>query len=500
MKHNIYKSAAQVTVFSTVEKALSFFYRIVLSRLIGAQGIGIYQICLSVFAVFLTFSSSGIPVTVSRLMSKENALGNERGKYASVTAGVVCTLCLTIPLVAIAFLCKDAFSFAFGDERISGLFLILMPSLIINSVYAVMRGAFWGNKQFIAYSLIELVEDAVMVACGCLLISGTNDAFDGAKGAIWAVVISYVFSFVASLVYYFAKGGKFAPFKDRLKPLISSATPVTAMRTYSSLLGSAIAVFLPFMLTTFAGVDADDAVSLYGIAVGMSLPVLYIPNSLIGSIAVVVAPEMSENYYRNDVKKLKTDVEKTVKTSVLIAIFLTPLLFCLGDEIGVFLYADKLSGALIKTYSFMLLPACISMMTTTILNSLGCETKTLVYSLFGALVLVGCIVVLTPILSIHSYMIGTSLSYVLTALLNSRLLAKKCPSAHVEKYVFGCVISGVCACLFGWFLDGILASFLPLFWQITIEGICIFSFVIGCAYSFNLLSIKPIKKLLLKNY
>ena len=77
MKHNIYKSAAQVTVLSTVEKALSFFYRIILSRIIGAEGIGIYQICLSVFAVFLTAASSGVPVTVSRLIAKSNA-NNDR--------------------------------------------------------------------------------------------------------------------------------------------------------------------------------------------------------------------------------------------------------------------------------------------------------------------------------------------------------------------------------------------------------------------------------------
>lgn len=498
MKNNVYQSAAQVTAFSTIEKALSFFYRIVLSRLIGAQGLGIYQICLSVFAVFLTFSSSGIPVTVSRLMSKENALGNDRGKHASVTAGVVCTIAVTVPIVIISFLGKDIFSFIFSDKRQYDLFLILIPTLVITSVYAVMRGAFWGNKQFVAYSLIELVEDAVMVACGCMLMTKVNGAYEGAKMAIVAVVISYVFSFFASLVYYFAKGGKFAPFKDRLKPLISSAAPVTTMRTYSSLLNSAIAIFLPYMLTLSLGIDNEKAVSLYGVAIGMSLPILYIPNSLIGSIAVVIAPEMSENYYRNDAKKLKIDVEKSIKTATLIAVILTPLLFCFGDEIGVFLYADELSGSLIKTYSFMLVPLCISMITTTVLNSLNCETKTLVYSLFGALLMVVCILVLTPFLGIHSYMIGVALSYVLTALLNLNLLRKKISDLHLKKYCYACLFACLISCLFGWFASGILCAILPLFWQLAIGGILVFLFTILWAYCLNLLSIKPIKKLLLR--
>ena len=53
-KDNIYKSAAMVTGFSTVEKSLSFFYKVALTRLIGAEGLGLYQIVLTVFAVFLT--------------------------------------------------------------------------------------------------------------------------------------------------------------------------------------------------------------------------------------------------------------------------------------------------------------------------------------------------------------------------------------------------------------------------------------------------------------
>ena len=92
MAKNIYASAAQVTIFSTIEKALSFAYRIVLSRFLGAEGVGIYQICLSVFSVFLTMASSGIPVTVSRMIAKQSATGTLAGKHAVVSAGVAGTL------------------------------------------------------------------------------------------------------------------------------------------------------------------------------------------------------------------------------------------------------------------------------------------------------------------------------------------------------------------------------------------------------------------------
>ena len=156
MSTNLYKTTAQVTFFSTVEKTLSFIYRIVLSRTIGAEGLGIYQIALSVFSVLLTAASSGVPVTVSRLITKQNALGNTAGKSAVVTAGIVSTLLFTVPVCAIIFGGQKIFGLLFSDGRCLEVFLIILPGLILTSVYSVMRGAFWGDKQFMPYSLIEL--------------------------------------------------------------------------------------------------------------------------------------------------------------------------------------------------------------------------------------------------------------------------------------------------------------------------------------------------------
>jgi len=221
-----------------------------------------------------------------------------------------------------------------------------------------MRGSFWGNKQFLSYSIIELLEDAVMVVLGCVLVYGVTDPMLGAQRATIAVLISYVFSFGASLIWYFKKGGKFVNPKSQLKPLFSSSLPITAMRTSTSVINSAVAVLLPLLLMKTYGLNNSEAISLYGIAIGMSVPILFIPSSLIGSISVVVAPELSENYYRNKTELVKFDVEKSVRAAVFIATLLIPLLFVSGDEIGEFLYSNKMSGEIVQRSAFILLPMC----------------------------------------------------------------------------------------------------------------------------------------------
>lgn len=498
MASNIYKSAAQVTLFSTVEKTLSFIYRIILSRIIGAEGIGIYQICLSVFAVFLTAASSGIPITVSRLIAKQSATGTNAGKHAVVSAGVLCTLIITVPAAVIIFFGRNLIGFLFPDEQCLNIFLLLLPGLILTSVYAVMRGAFWGNKQFLPYSVIELAEDAVMVIVGCVLIGFATTATEGAYFATVAVLVSYVFSFTVSICWYLFTGGRFVNPKKQLKPLLASSTPITVMRTSTSLLNSVVAMFLPALLMAQCGYSNSEALAMYGAVTGMSLPMLCTPNSIIGSIAVVVAPEMSENYYANKHEQLKTDIEKTIKSSVFVAMLLVPIFFTLGEDIGVLFYSNEFSGEVIQRFAFMMFPMSITAMSTTVLNSMHCEVKTLIYFFIGALVMLLCIFTLTPLLGINSYMVGLSFSYIITAALNLRLLRKNCNGINYYTYFLksGVIALGVSIC--GWLTRRLIVPYVSAIGRLFICGGVIAVFLLGLLILCDMLSIKPIKRLFAK--
>lgn len=461
MSTSIYKTTAQVTVFSTIEKTLSFIYRIVLSRLIGAEGLGIYQIALSVFSVFLTVSSSGVPVTVSRLITKQNALGNTAGKNAVVTAGIVSTLIFTLPICILIFCLRDYFGFLFSDGRCLEVFLIILPGLILTSVYAVMRGAFWGDRQFMPYSLIELAEDGLMVVLGSILVAGAADAADGARLAGIAVFVSYVFSFAVSLIWYFKKGGKLVNPSKQLRPLLSSSLPITAMRTSSSLLNSLVAVLMPFLLVKMCGMSDSEAVALYGVAAGMAVPILFIPSSLIGSIAVVLAPELSENFYKNRTELLRADVEKSLRAAVAIAFALIPFLFALGGTVGEVLFSDALSGEIVQNCCLILVPMCLSMITGTVLNSMNREKSTLVYYFFGAAAMLACLASLTPVIGVYSYVAGQAASFVITAALNMRLLKKLCPRVKVFGYSLRCAAACALCCAFGRVLMGLIKNYMP---------------------------------------
>ena len=370
---------------------------------------------------------------------------------------------------------------------------------MLTSVYAVIRGSFWGNKQFLAYSVIELAEDAVMVGVGIALIWGVSDPVLGARYATVAVLASYIFSFAVSLFWYFKSGGRFVNPKKQFKPLLSSAMPVTAMRTSTSLLNSTIAVLLPTILMSACGLSNSEAVSLYGIAVGMAIPMLFMPNSFIGSIAVVAAPELSENYYRGNTKLVRYDVEKTLRAAIFIATILIPVLFAAGGSISIFLYDSELCGQIVKVSAFIVLPMCITMMSNTLLNSMNCEKQTLLYFTVGAVTMLFCVLFLTRYLGVYSYVLGLGLAQIITATFNLRLLKKKCGGVGYLRYVLMSIAVIVAASIFGGLVHGLLQNLMPMFWLITVSSGLTIAFTLAVSFCLNMISLQPVKKMLHKN-
>ncbi|MBO5851111.1 MAG: oligosaccharide flippase family protein, partial [Clostridia bacterium] len=78
---------ATVTILSFIERLFGFIYRIFLSRTLGSEGVGIYQIALSVVGLLITLTASGIPITVSRIMIKNRTENFKDNSGSVVFAG-----------------------------------------------------------------------------------------------------------------------------------------------------------------------------------------------------------------------------------------------------------------------------------------------------------------------------------------------------------------------------------------------------------------------------
>ncbi len=467
---NVYANATLVTGISVAERALGFLYRIVLARLIGAEGMGLYQVAFSVYAVLHTFGAGGLPVCVSRLISKSKAENDPRGERAAVSAGVFISLAITLPVSALFFLFAEKTDFLFSDPRCISVFKLLLVSLAFSCVYDVLRGSFWANKRFFSSAVLELFEETVMVIVGVLFLRGATDPLDGAERAALSASVACLFSFVFIVVLFLCFGGRFSPPKKQLKLLFNATMPVTFVRASNSLVNSAISTLFPVMLVR-AGYSSSEALRLFGVVSGMALPVLMIPVTLIGSLSLVLVPELSEDYYRNNKTRLYKNIGKGIRTAALIAILLYPFFFALGEDLCRLAYASELAGKLVFVGAPMLLPMSVAMITTSMINSMGMEKYTFAFYFLGAAAMILCVLFLPARCGVYAYLVGMFANFSLLSVCDLLLLRKKCPalfSTQKREFLttaYKAAATLVPACIFG-------KLFVSLFSKLLGETLC----------------------------
>ena len=434
-------------------------------------------------------------------MTKYRAEGQFEKIKKVVTAGITLTLAIALPIALTFMLFGKHFTFLFADERCLNIFLVVIPGLIFTSVYAVLRGVFWGNKDFLPYSVTELLEEICMIIVGIVLIETATDVYDGSAKAGVAVLISYIFSFTLSTTIFFLRKNKLKNPASELKPLLKSAMPITAMRTATSITSSLMSVILPLRLIAF-GYTKTNALSLFGSAVGQAFPLLTIPITLIGSFILVLVPEISENYYGKNYYYLKRDVEKAIKFSTMLTCFFVPIFTVCGKEIGTLVFGNAEAGSFVSFSAFLMPLMSLSTVSTSILNSIGFENRTLFYYVLGGILMLLCIWFLPAVFGIYSLVAGFTCLYGLTTVLNLILLNKKCvvkPNyLGFLSYSFSFILP---SSLIGIMLEKLLILPLGLFFTFAVCSMLIFAFNLALYFGFELISINAVIKRLpiLKN-
>lgn len=474
----IFKTATIVTLLSVLERLLGFFYRITLSNKLGEESLGVYQAATSLFGVFLTIGVGGLPMTVSRFIARSRAEKSKKNEQRSVSAGLFLALLLGLLPATAFWLFGRLFTPLLPDERCLPVLNILLIGSVFAAAFAVLRGQMWGNKKFLAPTLFELLEESTLVIAGvCFLyLDGKMPLIERAA---WANTLSYALSFSVAFLCFFLDKNKLSSPLPLAKPLFQAALPITTIRLMSSLLVSAVALLLPAMLVK-SGATQSDAIKTYGILTGMVIPVLFIPSTLVGSISLVLSPQLSEDYYKKNQQNLKRNIARGLLAAALLAGLLAPAVFVLGEEAGKILFSSQIAGEMIKNGSPMLLPMSLSMISTTVLNSLGFQKQTLRYYFVGALALTASILILPRYLGGYAYLVGMGLNFTLTTLCNLLFLKNKklLPSRLIRKLLliaaFVLPIS-----LFGQFVKSLCVVFLGEFWACVTVGVSLCGFAVG---------------------
>ncbi len=429
-KHSVFYNIFTLAVSNIGLQLLGFLYRIMLSRLIGAEGMGVFQLVSPFYYVMHAAALTGLTMAVSRLSAEHTALGNiHAARKALKLCFVLFGVFFSLASLTTVIFSRPISTVILGDERTRTALLIFLPCLLFTGVENLIKNYFFGTNQLKPPIISELSEQCVRIAAVAFLILYFKPADPGSSAALIAsgMVISEIVS--SSLLCLFYRKfkpkrylRKIAPTPSLLRKILAIALPVSMSGVLNNLLSSAISILIPRRLIA-SGMSSSQALSLFGTMFGMTMPLISFPIAFIAPLTTVTVPKLSEGSATGNLSDMRRKAGKTIHATGLLAFPALCLFIPLGTPLCTVVYGNTAAGA-------YMLPLCISMLfayyqitTTALLNGIGKQRSAATIILAG-----GVIELLFTWLSgikglgISAFLFGHIISPAICALLNFRVI------------------------------------------------------------------------------
>ena len=287
-----------------ITRGLGFINRIVIARLIGEEGVGLYMMALPSLFLMLTLTQIGLPAAISKRIAEANELGDQQKIKQIMTFSFFIIACTSIIFTIIMFfLAPFVANYLMTDERTLYPLYAVLPSISVIAFVSVIKGYFQGMQNMKPQSIAIIIEQVVrIISIYFILTLLTPYGIEfAAAGAMIGVFIGEIVSFF--YLFYLFKREKTIPIRKKFVPtlresksirkqLFSIALPNTGSRFISS-----ISNFLEPILVSqslrIAGLSTVQATRQYGELTGYVMPLLYLPTFITNSLSIALLPSIS---------------------------------------------------------------------------------------------------------------------------------------------------------------------------------------------------------------
>ncbi|ATW24339.1 putative polysaccharide biosynthesis protein [Candidatus Formimonas warabiya] len=433
-KEGLLYGALILLVANFLAKFMGFFYRVVLVRVLGTEGVGLVEMVMPFYTFLLVLTTWGIPLAMSKLTAEESARGNlgnvkrifRLTLFLLSTSGVVTT-------VLVIFWAPTILSHFVPDRRIDFCFITMIPAIFMIATCSVFRAYFQGTKQVSAIGVGQTIEQSIRVLVGITLAVKLRKY--GLEVAVVAVSVASVLGELAGLLYMILRYRRTKtpqpgppPTKawwSIFKSLFSYGTPVTLTRLLASLLMTLQASLIPRGLM-MAGNDLRAATEIYGRFSGVALTLLHLPGIITMSMAVSIIPAVAELMGGANRKLLNHRVSEALWITVAFSLPSMLVLYYYAGELCDLIFHAPQAGEPLKFLALGGIFCYLQQTLTSILQGAGYVKMLLFNMICSGICLIGGIMLLTPLpgLEINGAAISLSLSYFVGSTLNLFYLTK----------------------------------------------------------------------------
>ncbi|OIJ16588.1 stage V sporulation protein B [Anaerobacillus alkalilacustris] len=288
-----------------ITKILGFVNKIVVARIMGAEGVGLYSMAVPTLLLVITLTQIGLPVAISKFVAEAEAR-NDRSKIKQIlvvslaTTGVL-SIFFTFGMIGLAPIISKYF---LTDTRAFYPLVAISPIVPIVALSSVLRGYFQGRQNMKPSAYSQVIEQIVRITLVAVLTSAFLPY--GVEYAAAGAMISVVIGELASLLYmiFMFKNAKrvkvrsnFFGYLKQGKSTFNELMTIALPTTGSRLIGSVSYFFEPIVVSqslAIAGITTVIATKQYGELAGFAIPLLFLPTFITYSLSVSLVPAISE--------------------------------------------------------------------------------------------------------------------------------------------------------------------------------------------------------------
>lgn len=437
LNHPLVTGTVILTLTGLLSRFIGFFYRIFLSNVFGAEGMGIYQLIAPVLALSFALTVSGIQTAISKYVANETSTRDYKMSFRTLWAGFLLAMALSVACALYIYLYADRIAVTLLlESRTAPLLRIIALSIPMATVHSCINGYFYGIRKTAIPAVSQLAEQIFRVGSVYLIyhICLQHNTKPTISFAVVGLVIGESASMVVSVIailsrahqvfppdgrhgeVHTASGAVIGTYRRIMGSLLRLAVPLSANRLILNLLQSIEAIYIPNRLMAF-GLNNADALGVYGVLTGMSLPLILFPSAITNSISVLLLPIVSEAEASGNQAAVRRAIMTSIRYCMLLGCGCTAMFLLLGRTAGRLLFHSELAGSFILTLSFICPFMYIASTLNSILNGLGKTVQTFLFSVVSLLLRLLFVFVAIPLYGIKGYLWGMLASQMLQTFL-----------------------------------------------------------------------------------
>lgn len=401
---------------------LGFAFSIYLSKILGAEGIGLYNIIMPIYNLFICLMTAGIVAA----LSKVSAVYSERNETNNLTKTINSVALFNIIWalligVLVFFLAPLISKYGINDIRTINAIKVTCPAMVFISLSNILKGYFLGVSKIKVPALIDIFEKGMRIITITILVYAfsTNNLTTLVTLAYVSLAIGEFQSLVLLFIYYrrcikkLPKSNVKADGRAQLLfNVLIISLPLCINGFLSNIFATLSTLIVPRRLLV-AGFSYVEALSLIGKYTGMAVTLIGIPLIVVNSINSLLIPDLSQSLSRGDSYEASVRIKKVMKISFLLGLSTTVICSLIPYELGNLFYSRNDLGSFIFMASLAAPIFFTSSIMFGVLNGLNKQGIIVRNSLIIALIEVICLFIFTSIPNINIY--GYSITLFITS-------------------------------------------------------------------------------------